>query len=253
MLTTFLNMLRFVAWQNLALLPLLSAAVAVAVRNRGLPAVLLVGIALWLTFITIVIPFQGHGWGYRYLHPYLGSFALLAGYGYQELRRVIGEWADRFVLTLSAVTAAATIPLLLIAAHRFVEPYIAVDKLVAMQRTPMVLIDTYARPTNDGQWAGNAIENVRNLPDLGNRPLRISSVHMSPDLLAGLCNRGRITVITRADQRRAGFASNAPEPNRLFGRLADSVQKKAPDCLVPASASISSRIPPAILRDRHAL
>jgi hypothetical protein len=237
-LTTFLNLLRFFAWQNLALLPLLSAAVAVAVRDHGLPAVLLSGIALWLAFITVVIPFQGHGWGYRYFHPYLGSFALLAGCGYQELRALIGRKVDGFVLTLSGVTVGATIPLLFIATYRFVEPYVAVERLVAAQRTPMVLIDDYPRRT-DGR-TGNAIETVRNLPDLTNRPLRFSSRSLNPELLAGLCRRGRITTISSADQHRVGFALNGSEDRPAFAELVETVQKKMPHCFVPAE-------PPALL------
>jgi hypothetical protein len=235
--TTFFNLMRFFAWQNAALLPLLSAAIAVAVRKRGLPAVLLFGIALWLSFITVVIPFQGHGWGYRYLHPYLGSFALLGGYGYEELRATIGRTIDGFVLTLSGVTALVTIPLLLMAAHRFVAPYVAVERLVARQRAPMVLIDTYALSTSDGRWAGNAIETVRNLPDLSNRPLRFSSAGMNPELLAGLCRRGHVALISRADQHRVGLALNTSANSPSFKELVDPVQRRMPHCFVSAAGS----------------
>jgi hypothetical protein len=238
--TTYLNLLRFIAWQNLAFLPLLSAAVGVAVRDRGLPAVLLLGIALWLTFVAVVIPFQGHGWGYRYLHPYLGSFALLAGYGYQELRAVIGRRVDGFVLALSGVTAVVTIPLLLMASHRFAEPYVALERLIAMQATPMVLVDTYPGHTTDRGWAGNAIENVRNLPDLSNRPLRLSSRNMTPQLLARLCGAGRITLITRADQHSVGLALNGLENTPQFAELVGVVRGKTSNCFVSAVAQRST-------------
>jgi len=210
----------------------LSAAVGVAVRDRGLPAVLLLGIASWLAFVTIIIPFQGHGWGYRYFHPYLGSFALLAGYGYRELRTIIGGKADGLVLASSAVTALVTIPLLLIAAHKFVEPYLAVERLVGAQRTPMVLIDDYPRAT-DGR-TGNAIETVRNLPDLSNRPLRLSSRNLNADLLAELCRRGRITLVSSADQHRVGFALNGSQDNDRFAKLIQPVQQTMPYCLLPS-------------------
>jgi hypothetical protein len=234
-ITTFFNLLRFVAWQNLALLPLLAASVGLAVRDRGFPAVLLLGIASWLVFITIVIPFQGHGWGYRYLHPYLGSFALLAGYGYRELRNTIGRRADGFVIASSAITALATIPLLFVAAHKLIEPYLAVDRLIAEQQAPMVLIDTYPHATADGGWAGNAIEDVRNRPDLGNRPLRFSSVSMTSDMLAGLCSRGQIALITRADQRRVGFFPNASVESPKFEQLVDPVKRQMPGCFLTAT------------------
>ncbi|MGZ2411721.1 hypothetical protein ACUXST_001118 [Sphingomonas sp. F9_3S_D5_B_2] len=234
-ITMFLNLVRFVAWQNLALIPLLSAAIPLAIRGRGLPAALLLGICLWLAFITVVIPFQGHGWGFRYLHPYLGSFALLAGYGYEELRAVTGRRADGLVLALSGVTAVVTIPLLLAATYRFVQPYVALERLVAAQQAPMVLIDTTPRPTMDGRWAGNAIETVRNLPDLSNRPLRISSININSDLLVRLCGRGRIALITRADQHSVSFASNGAPDSPSFDKLVRNVHEKVPNCLVSAA------------------
>jgi hypothetical protein len=33
----------------------------------------------------ILLPYQGHGWGYRYLHGLIGSLSLLAGYGWIAL------------------------------------------------------------------------------------------------------------------------------------------------------------------------
>jgi hypothetical protein len=233
-----LNLVRFFAWQNIALLPLLAAAVAVAVRNRGLPATLLLAISLWLGFIAVVIPFQGHGWGYRYLHPYLGSFALLAGYGFRELRETIGRRADGFVLIVSGVTAVATIPLLFTASHRFVSPYLALERLVAIQKTPMVLIDTESRRTTNGQWAGNAVEVVRNEPDLSNRPLRFSSRNMTPQLLVDLCALGQVTVIGSVDQQRAGFAPHASVNSPRFTKLIAAIRRQRPDCLLSAKGTI---------------
>lgn len=232
---TYFNMLRFAAWQNLALLPLVSASIAVALRDRGLAAYLLLGIALWMVFITIVIPFQGHGWGYRYLHPYLGSFALLAGYGYRELKSDLGPRTDGLVIVLSGVTAAVTIPSLVLSTHRVVEPYLSLDRIIAEQRTPMVLVDTDLALTTREGWSGNAIENVHNLPDLSNRPLRLSSLGTNADLLASLCRRGKITLITRRDQRRIGFPLVTGLDSPLFAEKIQSVRQKMPDCFVSAS------------------
>ena len=234
-ITTFCNLLRFFAWQNLALLPLLSAALAAALRDRGLPAVLLFGIGLWMTFITIVIPFQGSGWGYRYFHPYLGSFALLAGYGYRELKTVIDQKADGLVLGLSYMTAVATIPALFFGAHRFLAPYLSLERLISEQRTPIVLVDTDVGMTTKGGWSGNAIENVHNLPDLSDRPLRFSSLGTDAELLARLCRRSQITLITRSDQRRVGFPLvTAPDSPRFAAQVA-AVRQSMPDCFQPAS------------------
>jgi hypothetical protein len=41
--------------------------------------------------MTAILPYQGHGFGYRYLHAQMGDAALLGAYGWQRL----GPWRDR--------------------------------------------------------------------------------------------------------------------------------------------------------------
>jgi hypothetical protein len=230
-----LNMLRFFAWQNFTLLPLLVAAVPLAIRERGLPAALLLGILLWLTFVTLVLPYQGLGWGFRYLSPFLGSFALLAGYGYRDLSQRIGDRADGLVLALSAVTVVAAIPLLVVTTHRFAEPYLALEHLIAAQQTPFVVIDTAVSNPPDESWALHPLDQVRNLPDLSNRPLRFSGNRVNVRLLVALCDKGAVTSITRADMHRVGFMTNVPERSPRFDAMVAAVQQMRPGCLRQAA------------------
>jgi hypothetical protein len=225
-----LNLMRFCAWQNFAMLPLFAAAIPVARRERGLARAMLLGIVIWLIFLTLVIPRQGNGWGFRYLHGYLGSFALLAGYGYRELERHLHRKADGLVLLLSGVTAVAAIPLLFVGAYRYVEPHVALDRFVASQPGPMVVIDDQETPSIDRKWAMNPVDQVRNLPDLSNRPLRFSSYHLSAAMLAELCRRGPVTLITRADQHRQGFGLNVPERSPEFAKLVAAADRQVPGC-----------------------
>jgi len=206
----FLNLLRFVAWQNLALLPLLVFALPFAWRDRGVGGPLVWGIAGALLTFTLILPYQGHGWGYRYLHPMLGSFALLAGIGYQRLAARIGERADGIVLTLSAVTLAAALPLLIAATDRFVAPHVTLERIAASKQADFLIIDTEVSPSTDGRWAANAIDHVRNDPYLGNRPLRFSSRNMDRQAVLELCRRGSVAILTRAEMHRARFALNLP-------------------------------------------
>jgi len=234
---TVLNLMRLVAWQNLALWPLLVAAVPIALRKRGLARALLLGIVLWIVFLALVLPEQGRGWGYRYLDGYEGSFALLAGYGYRELEAKIGRKADGLVALLSGLTLVAAIPLLLTAAHRFMQPHLAMQHLIAAQRTPFVLIDDTPSESVDGRWADNALDHVRNQPDLTNRPLRFSSEDMTPALLAELCRRGLVTLITRADMHRLGFELNVDARDPKFEALVAPAAHEQPACFRPAVAA----------------
>lgn len=232
-----LNMLRFFAWQNFALLPLLVAAVPIALRDRGLPRALLLGIVLWLAIVTLILPYQGLGWGYRYLSPYLGSFALLAGFGYRELAPRLNDRADGLVLALSGITATVALPALLISTHSFAEPYIALERLVARQQIPFVVIDTAVSNPPDQGWALHPLDQVRNLPDLSNRPIRLSGNRVNAEMIERLCDKGPVTMVTRGDMHRVGFMLNVPEQSPRFENLIKQVGQSKPACLRPVFPS----------------
>ena len=77
-----LNLLRFLAWQSPLMLPLALVGLVICRKRRGILVSLALGIALTLAVVLVVMPFQGHGWGYRYLHGMLGSIALFAAQGW---------------------------------------------------------------------------------------------------------------------------------------------------------------------------
>ena len=62
------NGLRFIAWQHLLLVPLLLAG-ARRYRTDPMIAALAWGMVLTLLVMAILLPYQGHGFGYRYLRP----------------------------------------------------------------------------------------------------------------------------------------------------------------------------------------
>ena len=229
-----LNLLRFVAWQNFALIPLLVIGIPLAVRQGGFARALVAGILLWLAIVTFLLPYQGLGWGYRYLSPYLGSFALLAGLGYRDVAKKIGERADGMVIALSTTTVLAALPILLITTHDFASPYRDLDRLIAQQRTPFVIIDTDVDDPTDGGWALHPLDQVRNLPDLSNRPLRFSGNRLNAQMISALCDRGHVTVVTRRDMHRIGFGMNVPERSPWFENLISRSVQQRPACLQPA-------------------
>jgi hypothetical protein len=225
-----LNLLRLIAWQNLALFPLLIAAVPVAIRQRGLARALLIGIIMWTLFVTFILPSQGRGWGYRYLNGYIGSFALLAGFGYRELECRMGRRADGLVLFLSGLTAFAAIPLLLATTYGFMQPRLMAEQLVASQPTPFVVIDNELSDSTDGNFRGTSDDLIRNLPDLSNRPLRFASDQLDAELLVGLCRTGPVTLITHRDMHAVGKMLNVSERSPKFEALVRAAEHKAPKC-----------------------
>ena len=226
-----LNILRFVAWQNLALLPLILAAVPVA-RRGGLAAPMLLGIGIWLMFVGFTLPYQGHGWGYRYLHPYLGSFALLAGLGYQRLALNKRLRTDGMVIVLSVLTLVAATPILMLHARWFTQPQVLLDRFISIKNSDFVVINTeLAKSTSDGRWAINAVDEVRNDPDLTNRPLRLASHALNSDMALVLCRRGTVSMVDWPEMHKLGFGLNVIGNESRFNDMKDLF--RAHGCLNP--------------------
>ncbi|GHH21692.1 hypothetical protein GCM10008023_30700 [Sphingomonas glacialis] len=226
-----LNMLRFVAWQNLALLPLIVAAVPVA-RRGGLAAPMLLGIAIWLLFVGFTLPYQGHGWGYRYLHPYLGSFALLAGLGYQQLAAKAPQRTDGMVILLSVLTLVPAMPILMLHARWFAEPQVRLDRFISTKQSDFVVINTDPpRSTSDGRWAISAVDQVGTDPDLTNRPLRFASHALNREMAVALCRRGAVSVVDWPEMHKLGFGLNVIGSERRFDALQNLFRTEG--CLKP--------------------
>jgi hypothetical protein len=192
-------------------------------RRDGVALALIAGLMLTIAAMAFLLPYQGHGWGYRYVHGVLGNVLLLAGYGYRELAGRHRSRADG----LAVILAIGTIPILawlLVTTHLFVRPYARLATLIERQPADFVIIDT--------EEPRSAVDQVNNRPDLSNRPLTFASDRMTPTLLTRLCDRGTITLITRDMFHAAGFAPDLPETSPRFHRRVASLIGR--DCVRPA-------------------
>lgn len=212
------NLLRATTWNAAFVVPFAILALPAIRRGEGLARPLVAGVLLTLLAMTVLLPYQGHGWGYRYLHGLLGNAILLAGYGYREISRRTPREAEGLTLLL----ALGTLPILVwqvVTAHRFVVPYAQLTQLIERQRSDVVILDTEA--------PFSAIDQVRNRADLSNRPLVVSSVHLSPEQVAALCARGTVTLLGRQHFPNVGFAPGTPADATLFARRTAPIAGRA--------------------------
>jgi hypothetical protein len=218
------NLLRAIGWNAAFVLPFILLAVPAIRRREGVALPLAGGVILTIAAMTFLLPYQGHGWGYRYVHPVLGNCLLLAAYGYRELARVDRERA----FGVATILALGTLPImiwLLITTHNFVAPYARLTAFIGSQGSEFVIVDS-ERP-------GYAVDQVRNLPDLTNRPLVFSSEDLTQAQLRDLCARGTITLITRQEFHRAEFFVDLiPLENARFDQRLAPIRER--DCLLPA-------------------
>lgn len=184
-----LNLLRFAAWQHLLLLPLAAAGVAAFWRHDGLVRALALGPLLSLAAMLLLLPYQGHGWGYRYMHGLLGNLCLLAGFGWIALRG-LGLDSRRLWQGASAASAAAILWLGW-NTHAMVAPYAAVDRRIAASEADIVLIDDNAAPFVQ--------DLVYNPPWLDRRPVRLAASAMPLPSDARLCAGRKLATLGAAD------------------------------------------------------
>jgi hypothetical protein len=218
------NTLRATVWNAAFVLPFMVMAFPAVRRGEGLARPLLGGVVLTLVACTILLPYQGHGWGYRYLHGLLGNAIFLSGFGYREWAKADRPRANG----AAAVLALATLPImawLLVSAERFAAPYARLTALIEAQPSEFAVVDT--------ELPSPAIDQVRNRADLTNRPLTFSSKDLSAAQLHQLCARGTIMLITRREFRAARFHPEMIElDSPSFDRRLSVIRGRG--CLVPA-------------------
>ena len=180
-----MNILRLIGWQNPLVLPLALLAYGPIRNGTGIARELAAGVVLTLYVMTVVLPFQGHGWGYRYFHGLLGNMALLAAYGWVSVTARASQCeaaASRFVV---AITSAFAVLVLFPAhakdAHDFASPYARASAAIGRAPTDVVIVD------KTGLLFGEDL--ARNDPFLRNKPKVLDLTYIDEASLPSLCQR----------------------------------------------------------------
>ena len=201
------NGLRFVVWQNPLLLPLAALSGARSSQDRRYARELLAGVLLTFGVMGLLMPFQGHGWGYRYLHGLIGNLALLAGFGWISATREATareSAAMRAALFVSsAFSLLVLLPAHLESARALTRPYALADAALRHAKSDIVVID------KTGMRYG--VDFARNDPFLRERPIRLMLHPLSDADLAALCARYSIELFDAADGAAFGVPLNEEE------------------------------------------
>lgn len=201
------NLARFVLWQNPLVAPLALIAAGLAWRERGGPAAALAaGLVLAMVLLMLVTPFQGHGWGYRYLHGFIGSLCLLAGFAWVRITPVddpptrARAWA---AMALASVIALCVwLPVRLVQVHDFIRPYARAEQAIAGSGADVVIVDP------QGLWYADDL--VRNDPFLQKGPKVMHRLMLSERQVEDLCARYRVAWFDRASGEAFGMHPGGP-------------------------------------------
>ena len=201
------DVFRFATWQNVMLLPLFILGARSLAKAPPVVRDLVWGVLLTAAVHFVLLPFQGHGWGFRYLHSVLGSFALVAAYGWVRLSGSAGtghgdptelERATRGLVAGTVMALAIMFPVRAFQVESMVGPYAAASAGIRQIDADVVVIDPLR------SWYG--IDLVRNDPFLRNRPTVISGLHLAPERLADLCANYDVAVLRRPELAAFGIA-----------------------------------------------
>lgn len=190
------SLARFVAWQNLLLAPLfvVGAGQALSAEGRRSPLCALT-LSCLIGLATMV--FQGHGYGYRYLHHVIPAFCLVAGGGWLALEREQGRPLPAALLWgAAAFTMLVTTPFALWKSQQFDAPYVAAYRAVRAAPADVVLVDK-----NSGAW----VQDIVRIDPAYPRPLLMDLGDVEPDVLTHLCATRRVMVFGDKQARALGM------------------------------------------------
>jgi hypothetical protein len=191
------NALRFVSWMVPVLLPFLFGALASIRTWRDEEWALAGGLILTTVLAFVLLPYQGHGWGYRYWSGLLVNFVLLAAGGYVRLTPGPMLRAGFSMAMLAAVLSAVVLlPLRAWQAHVFAAPYERAWRAVSSADMQAVIVDPSNRPSLD--------DIVRNDPFLRNRPKILLITRLDEAEVARLCAQGPVGVLDSVQAEAAG-------------------------------------------------
>ncbi|MFM5884920.1 MAG: hypothetical protein ACKOQ3_06285 [Novosphingobium sp.] len=197
------NAVTFVSWQHLLAVPLLVLGLRAA-RREPLMLALAAGLVLPFVVLTVLLPDQGFGYGYRYVHGALGNLALLAGLGWHRMEAQRRAAAEPLLAWTTAASLIVLLPFQMWSAYSSFRPFAAADRRVTASGADLFVVDT--------RWGGHMENLVFNRPDLDNRPLRLLAEQI-PDPAAFArrhCWAGTIAAFGSDHFYKDGFAPYLP-------------------------------------------
>lgn len=213
------NATRLIAWQNLAVLPLVGLALWHLRRAPLMLRLLAWSLVTSLVPYILLMPSQGHGWGYRYLHQCMGHIALLAGYGWAVAGSAGLARLRSFAVMLAVVSITVALPMRAVQTEAAVRPFAkAMDHLHGLD-TDIALI--LAEPI----WYGNDL--VRNDPLLGTAPIILALEHVPETALSRLCAQYRVMVVSEETLLASGMQRRPDAKGRLARLRTESQEKLA--------------------------
>lgn len=220
------NILRFVSWNMIALLPL--AGFGTVTLRRADPTLwaLVAGIALTTAAVFVLQPYQGHGWGFRYWHGLVGSFALLATAGYMRAGGLAAaDLTARRAIVVTGIASLLLLPLRAWQTREFASPYVRAAGVLARFQAQSLIIDR-----SDSMFVADL---VRNDPFLRGGTRMFELTNLGADQVRQLCASGSVAIFGREQAKALGIREFPNPAEGQSKRQALRQAMSAADCGQP--------------------
>lgn len=190
------SLARFAAWQNVLLLPLAFVGARDLRDAQGRPTIM-VAFAVSCAVGLLSMVYQGHGYGYRYLHGLIPCFCLLAAGGWVRLSTIRERPMPAALLWAGCGFALVfTAPVALTLSRAFLHPYAAAYRLLRAAPADVVLVDGRG---------GAFIEDLVRLDGPIARPLLLDLSFVPLHALPRLCATGRVMIFDQVQAQPLGI------------------------------------------------
>lgn len=190
------SLARFAAWQNILLLPLAFVGARGLRDAEGRPTIM-VAFAVSCAVGLLSMVYQGHGYGYRYLHGLIPCFCLLAAGGWVRLSETRSRPMPAALLWVSCAFALVfTAPVALTLSHRFLHPYATAYRVLRAAPADVVLVDGRG---------GAFIEDLVRIDGPIARPVLLDMSFVSLGDLRRLCAGNRVMIFDQVQARPLGI------------------------------------------------
>lgn len=190
------SLARFAAWQNILLLPL-AAIGARDLRDAAGKPTIAVALAVSCTVGLLSMVYQGHGYGYRYLHGLIPCFCLLAAGGWVRLSEMRGRPMPAALLWAGCAFALLfTAPVALTLSHRFLAPYATAYRVLRAAPADVVLVDGRG---------GAFIEDLVRFDGPITRPILLDMSFVALRDIRRLCASQRVMIFDQVQARPLGL------------------------------------------------
>lgn len=190
------SLARFLAWQNLLLLPLAMTGAVDAFKTKERPRVLIACSIACASGLAMMIQ-QDHGFGYRYIHHLLPCFCLLAAGGWLAIEKKLGQRLPATVLTASVAFAAlVTFPIASWRTLTAITPYRDAYRAARSAKADYLLVDPRA---------GAYLQDIVRFERDDQMPVILDLGYVPASALTRICRNSHVMVFGDRQARHFGI------------------------------------------------